>query len=148
MKLFNIINYQQKSGEIKIQKDILKTNPNWEKHFKEIELINYQDVKVNIYYHTYVDFFKIFKNLEFNYYLIEKEKKPLLTTEKYIDGRYFEDIKILEDILFSKYSQEEHNGQLNRDVEISHFPKDFEVIADDLIYTYEKSEERALIMFS
>jgi|GEM_PF-6507845 len=143
MKFFNIINYQQKSGEIKIQKDILKTNPNWEKHFKEIKLINYQDVKVNIYYHTYVDFFKIFKNLEFNYYLIEKEKKPLLTTEKYIDGRYFEDIKILEDILFSKYSQEEHNGQLNRDVEISHFPKDFEVIADDLIYTYEKSEERA-----
>ncbi|MEJ5102770.1 hypothetical protein [Chryseobacterium sp. MYb328] len=144
MELFNVISYQQEYRKIKINKDILKTYPAWEKHFEEIELIDYQDLKVNIYSHTYVDFLKIFKNLEFNYYLLEKEKNQFLTTEKYIEKRYLADIKILENILFSKNNQEEHNGQLSRDVEISHFPKHFEAIADDLIYTYEKGEERAI----
>jgi hypothetical protein len=144
MKLFNVINYQQKFGEIKINKDILKTNPTWKKHFEEIELIDYQDLKVNIYFHTYVDFLKIFKNLEFNSYLLEKEKNQFLTTEKYIEKRYFTDIRVLENILFSKNSQEEHNEQLRQDVEISHFPKHFEAIAEDLIYTYEKGQERAI----
>lgn len=143
MELFNVINHHQRNGKIKIQKDILKTHPKWTKHFEEIELINYQDVKVNIYSHNYVDFSKIFKNLEFNYYLIEKQKNQFLTTGKYIDGRFLDDIKILENILFSKYSQEKHNGQLNRDVEISHFPKHFESLAENLIYTYEKNEQRA-----
>lgn len=142
MKLFTVINHQQKSGKIKINKDILKTFPHWKKYFEEIELINYQDVKVNIYSHASMDFFKIFKNLEFNSYLLEKEKKPFLTTKKYIDRHYSADTKILEHILFSKYIQEEHNVQLNRDVQISNFPKDFEVIADHLIYTYEKTEVR------
>ena len=144
MELFNVINYQQKFGEIKIQEEILKTNPNWKKHFQEIELRNFQDVKVNIYYHRYVDFSKIFKNLEFNYYLLEKEKNQFLTIKKYIERKYFADIKILENILFSKNNQEEHNGQLRRDVEISHFPKHFVSLSDDLIYTYEKREERAI----
>ncbi|MCQ9638111.1 hypothetical protein MP478_01820 [Chryseobacterium sp. WG14] len=144
MELFNVINSQQNYGKIKIQRGILKTNPNWKKHFEEIELIDYQGVKINIYSHTYIDFFKIFKNLEFNYYLLEKEKNQFLTTEKYIEKRYFADIKILENILFSKNSQEEHNGQLSRDVEISHFPKHFEAIADDLIYTYEKIQEKVI----
>ncbi|CEJ72099.1 hypothetical protein BN1195_04456 [Chryseobacterium oranimense G311] len=113
MKLFNVINSQQNYRKIKIQRDILKTNPNWEKHFNEIELIDYQGVKINIYFHTLIDFLKIFKNLEFNYYLIEKEKNQLLTPEKYIERHYFDDIKILETILFSKNSQEKHNGQLS-----------------------------------
>lgn len=144
MKLFNVINSQQNCGKIKIQRDILKTNPNWKKHFEEIELIDYQDVKVNIYSHTYVDFLKIFKNLEFNYYLIEKEKNQILTPEKYIERHYFDDIEILETILFSKNSQEEHNGQLSRDVEISNFPKYFETIAGDLIYTFDKIQEKVI----
>ncbi|MDQ0065142.1 hypothetical protein [Chryseobacterium lathyri] len=144
MKLFNVINSEQNYGKIKIQKDILKTNPNWQKHFKEIELIDYQNVKVNIYIHTYIDFLKIFKNLEFNYYLIEKEKNKFLTSEKYIEKNYFGDIKILETILFSKNGQEEHNGQLTRDEEISHFPKHFEVISGDLIYTYDKVQEKVI----
>ncbi|MCT4327052.1 hypothetical protein HZP16_13210 [Elizabethkingia anophelis] len=144
MKLFNVINYQQKFGEIKIQEDILKTHPNWKKYFQEIELRNFQDVKVNIYYHTYVDFLKIFKNLEFNYYLLEKEKNQFLTIEKYIERKYFADTKILENILFSKNSQEEYDGQHRRDVEISNFPKHFVSNSDDLIYTYEKREEKAI----
>ncbi|WP_241310530.1 hypothetical protein [Chryseobacterium arthrosphaerae] len=144
MKLFNVVNSQQNYGKIKIQRDILKTNPNWEKHIEEIELIDYQDVKVNIYSHTYVDFFKIFKDFEFNYYLIEKEKNQFLTPEKYIEKHYFGDIKILENILFSKNSQEEHNGQLKREIEVSHFPKHFEAIAGDLIYTYEKKQQKVI----
>lgn len=88
MGLFNIINLEQNYRKIKIQKDVLKTNPSWKKHFLQIETINHQDIKVNIYSHTYVDFFKIFKNLEFNYYLLEKEKDSFLTAEKYIDERY------------------------------------------------------------
>jgi hypothetical protein len=144
MKLFNVINSQQNYRRIKIQRDILKTNPNWEKHFNEIELIDYQGVKINIYFHNLIDFFKIFKNLEFNYYLIEKEKNQLLTPEKYIERHYFDDIKILETILFSKNSQEEHNGQLNRDVKISNFPKYFETIAGDLIYTFDKIQEKVI----
>jgi len=143
MKLFNIINHQQDYGKIKIQKEILRTNPDWKKHFEEIESINHQDIKVNIYSHTYVDFLKIFKNLEFNYYLLEKEKNQSLTIKKYIHEHYFADIKILENILFSKHSQLEHNKQLTYDIEISLFPKDFEVIAGNLIYTYEKREERS-----
>ncbi|HCM34032.1 hypothetical protein [Chryseobacterium sp.] len=144
MKLFNVINYQQKFGEIKIQKDILKTSPNWEKHFQDIESRNFQDVKVNFYVHTYIDFLKTFKNFEFNYYLLEKEKNPFLTPEKYIKRRFFSEFKILESILFSKNSQEEHNGQLRRDIEISHFPKHFVSKSGDLIYTFEKREERAI----
>lgn len=144
MELFSIINSQQNYGKIKIQKDILKTNPNWKKNFEEIETIDYQDIKVNIYFHTYVDFLKIFKNLEFNYYLLEKEKNQFLTTEKYIEKRFFADIKILENILFSKNSQEEHKRQPSSDEDISHFPKHFEAITDDLIYTYDKGEERTI----
>lgn len=144
MKLFNVINSQQNYGKIKIQRDILKTNPNWKKHLEEIELIDYHDMKVNIYSHTYVDFFKIFRNLEFNYYLIEKEKNQFLTPEKYIEKHYFGDIKILEAILFSKNGQEEDNGQLRRDVEIFHLPKHFKAITGDLIYTYDKVQEKVI----
>lgn len=82
MKLFNVLDHHQNNGKIKIQKDILKTNPKWVKHFEKIELIDYQDVKVNIYSHIYVDFSKIFKNLEFNYYLIGKQKKPVFKDKK------------------------------------------------------------------
>ena len=144
MRLFNIINHQQDCGKIKIQKEILKTNPDWKKHFEEIESINHQDLKVNLYYHSYIDFQKIFKNLEFSYFLLEKEKKKNLTTKKYIEERYLADTKILENILFSKFSHDDHTAKFNTDLPISHFPKDFENIADDLIYTYEREEERAV----
>lgn len=144
MELFNVINHQQNFGKIQIQKDILKSNDQWEKHFQEIELLDFNGIRVNFYYHTHIDFLRIFKNLEFNYYLQEKKENPFLTPEKYIERHYFGDVKILENILFSRISQEEHNGQLMRDVEVSHFPKHFVSIADDLIYTFEKREDKTM----
>ncbi|WP_294268859.1 hypothetical protein, partial [uncultured Chryseobacterium sp.] len=142
MKLFNTINYQREFGKIKIQEDILKTNPNLERHFNEIELIDHHDVKINIYSHACKNFLLIFKDFEFNYYLLEKEKDQFLTPEEYIKRHYLDDIKVLESILYSTKNKDDR--KIKQELEISYFPKDFTSVGNDLIYTYNKLQENVI----
>lgn len=144
MELFKTITYVQNYGQISIERDILKTHPEWSRNFDEIELKNFERLQVNIYYHSYLDLIDNFKNVLFEDYLNEKTKNPYINTKKYIDRKIFTDLKILESILFSRYSQEEHNAQLQRNVSIEHFPKHFVSVSNNLIYTFEKNENRKI----
>lgn len=143
MELFKEINYIQRFGSIDVNKDILNINPNWQKYFDEIELRNYQYAIVDIYHHSHLDFSGTFKNFICDDYISKKKENKFLTPEKYLNRYFIGEILILENILFSKNSQEEYFEKYKKDLEISNFSKHFISLSDDLIYTFEKKGEKS-----
>lgn len=143
MELFKEINYIQRFGSINVQKDILNINPNWQKYFDEIELKNYQYAIVDIYHHSHLDFSGTFKKIICDDYLSKKKDNKFLIPENYLNRYFIGEISILENMLFSKNSQEEYFEKHKKDLEISNFSKHFISLSDDLIYTFEKKGEKS-----
>jgi len=148
MELFKEINYIQNIARISINRDTFKNNSSWLDYVKEIELRDFLNKDVNIYTHDYLDFLGSFQENIIEDYISKKKENQFMTIENYIQRFIWWNISVLENILFSKNSHEEHNDRTTEQLELINFPKHFVSISDEIIYTiYTKGTKEYCYVF-